>query len=163
MKTHHSSAHDFDFFTGHWRVAHRQLKQRLAGCTEWVAFDGSCKVSPLLGGAGNIDDNLIDHPSGAYRAATLRAFDPATATWSIWWLDGRFPARVDVPMVGSFDDGQGEFLCDDVFNGAPIKVRFRWRADPQHPRWEQAFSGDAGATWETNWIMYFERSNATAA
>jgi hypothetical protein len=25
-------------------------------------------------------------------------------------------------------------------------------------RWEQAFSPDAGATWEVNWVMHFTRA-----
>jgi hypothetical protein len=37
-------------------------------------------------------------------------------------------------------------------------VRFTWSgAATPTPRWEQAFSGDEGATWETNWIMDFTR------
>jgi hypothetical protein len=28
------------------------------------------------------------------------------------------------------------------------------------PRWEQAFSADGGANWETNWIMNFTRVTA---
>ena len=28
------------------------------------------------------------------------------------------------------------------------------------PRWEQAFSEDAGTTWETNWVMDFKRQEA---
>jgi hypothetical protein len=30
--------------------------------------------------------------------------------------------------------------------------------DTPGPRWEQAFSGDGGETWETNWIMEFTRA-----
>jgi hypothetical protein len=158
MKNSHFGSADFDFFIGTWRIAHRQLRERLAGSTDWLEFGGSCSTSAILGGTGNIDDNFIDHPAGAYRAATLRSFDPASGTWSIWWLDGRFPNRVDVPMVGSFSDGKGTFYAEDSYNGTPIRVRFLWTADQDRPRWEQAFSTDAGATWETNWIMDFTRA-----
>jgi hypothetical protein len=65
-----SSPQDFDFFHGRWSVQHRRLKDRLANCTEWETFGGSSNVQPLLGGAGNVDDNVIELPSGAYRAAT---------------------------------------------------------------------------------------------
>jgi hypothetical protein len=149
---------DFDFFEGRWRVAHRQLKRRLAHCAEWAEFGGSTVVGQLLGGAGNVDDNLLEHPDGAYRAVTLRAFDAASGNWSIWWLDGRTPSRLDTPMVGRFEHDIGTFHADDVFNGQPIRVRFRWhRTGEAGPRWEQAFSGDGGATWETNWTMQFVR------
>lgn len=159
MKTHHTpSRHDFDFFHGSWRIAHRQLKERLAGCHEWIEFSGTCTTQPMLAGAANVDDNVIEHPAGAYRAITLRSFDAVTKMWSIWWLDGRFPARIDTPVVGRFDDGEGVFYADDTFNGRAIKVRFMWDVHPVTPRWEQAFSADGGESWETNWIMEFSRT-----
>lgn len=150
---------DFDFFLGKWRVHHRRLRERLVGCTDWVAFDGTCTVRSLLGGAGNIDDNWLNLPGGGYRAITLRAFDVSSRLWSIWWLDGRTPHRLDPPVIGRFDKGVGTFFADDILNGQPIRVRFLWHAtDPETPRWEQAFSPDGGVTWETNWTMMFSRS-----
>jgi hypothetical protein len=151
-----SQATDFDFAHGRWTVKHRRLVKRLAGCTDWERFNGSCEMRPLLGGAGNVDDNVIDLPSGSYRAATFRAFDPVGRQWSIWWLDGRHPTDVGVPMVGRFEGPDGVFYADEVFDGRPIRVRFLWTAGTS-PRWEQAFSEDGGRNWETNWAMDFER------
>jgi len=154
-----SSPTDFDFFIGDWRVRHRRLKERLAGCDDWIEFDGACHVRRLLGGAGNCDDNLLAMPGGTYRAVTLRSFDAVTRQWSIWWLDGRFPHRLDPPMIGGFDAGTGVFFADDMFNGMPIRVRFLWHACAgDAPHWEQAFSADGGETWETNWTMAFART-----
>jgi hypothetical protein len=151
---------DFDFEFGDWDVRHRRLKERLAGCEEWVEFAGESSTRPVLGGFGNVEDNLLHLPDGPYRAIAVRSFDRRSATWSIWWLDGRFPDRIDVPVVGRFVDGLGTFLAEDTLDGRPIRIRFLWRtADPQRPRWEQAFSADGGATWETNWIMEFSRRN----
>lgn len=154
-------AGDFDFFQGAWSVRHRRLRARLVGCAEWEEFGGSVSVWPILGGAGNIDDNVLHLPGGTYRAATLRAYDAAQRRWSIWWLDGRRPDRLDVPVTGSFAAGTGTFEAEDTLDGRPIRVRFRWlhTATPT-PRWEQAFSPDAGATWETNWTMDFTRVTA---
>ncbi|GGC16072.1 DUF1579 domain-containing protein [Pseudoduganella buxea] len=147
---------DFDFIIGDWRVRHRRLQSRLNGCTEWVEFDGLSSTVRTLGGFGNLEDNLLQFPEGAFRAIAVRAYCSATGTWSIWWLDGRNPTTLDVPVVGRFSDGIGIFLADDVLDGRPIKVRFTWTAKPGHPpRWEQAFSADAGASWETNWTMAF--------
>ena len=149
---------DFDFVFGDWTVRHRRLKERLAGCTEWVEFDGEMSTRPILGGFGNLEDNLLRFPDGEFRAIALRSFDPSTSQWRIWWLDGRFPDRIDVPVVGGFRDGVGTFLARDVFAGTPITVRFLWsRVDDDHLRWEQAFSTDEGAAWETNWTMDFHR------
>ncbi len=151
-------AGDFDFFIGRWRVAHRRLKERLAGSQEWVAFAGTCVTQRILGGFGNMDDNFLDLPGDAYHAVTLRSFNTATGQWSIWWLDGRYPGSLDTPMVGRFEGGVGTFYAEDKFNEKPIRIRFLWTQPARdQPRWEQAFSPDAGATWETNWVMDFSR------
>src|SRR5262245_49618609 len=102
-------AHDFDFHFGSWNAHHRRLKERLENCTEWVEFDGTATAGPLLGGRGNMDDNVFHTPSGDYRGVTLRAFDPETKKWAIWWLDGRFPHTLDAPMIGRFENGVGTF------------------------------------------------------
>ncbi len=148
---------DFDFFFGRWAVHHRRLVQRLAGCHDWQEFGGSSVVMPLLGGLGNVDDNVIELPAGTYRAATLRAFDPAQRQWRIWWLDARWPTvPLEPPMVGGFEGSTGSFFAEDSFEGRPIHVRFLWTAGTL-PRWEQAFSEDGGRNWETNWTMAFSR------
>lgn len=154
-----SNARDFDFFVGRWTVRHRRLKERLAQSGEWEIFSGSCETRVILDGQANIDDNVIELPGCAYRAATLRAFDPATRTWSIWWLDARYPQRLDPPVVGGFTNGVGTFYANDVLSGRPIVVRFVWSDIAQmSARWQQAFSEDAGKTWETNWTMDFRRA-----
>lgn len=156
----HPGIHDFDFLAGEWRIRHRRLKERLAGSTEWAEFTGTQKAQLVMGGQGNIDDNVIDLPGGAYRAVTLRAFDPKTGLWSIWWLDGRTPqGPLEPPMRGRFQNGVGLFYADETFNGKPIKVRFIWsNITKTSARWEQAFSPDGGKTWETNWVMNFSRT-----
>ncbi len=151
--------HDFDFLMGNWKVRHHRLKHRLAGCTDWEDFSGESSFQTLLGGAGNVDDNVIDLPDGRYRAASIRAFDATTGEWRIWWLDGRYPTGIDNPVVGRFENGVGIFQAKEVIGGNPVTVRFKWSgADTATPRWEQAFSEDDGRSWETNWCMAFERA-----
>ena len=150
---------DFDFQQGYWRVQHRRLKARLAGCTEWETFDGTSEQRPLLGGNGNVEDNLLHLPGGDYRAVALRSYDPASASWAIWWLDARHPHAIDVPVIGRFEDGVGRFYADDTHEGRPVRLRFLWLAtDSATPRWEQALSADGGESWETNWTMDFARA-----
>jgi hypothetical protein len=156
--THAGTCHDFDPLVGRWRVRHRRLRDRLAGCNEWAEFEGVTDFQLLLGGQANVDDNVLDAPAGRYRAATLRAWDPAAKQWSIWWLDSRYPRDLGVPMVGHFEGGDGVFYCDDRWRDQPIKVRFLWlRTRTDTPHWEQAFSPDGGNTWETNWEMDLSR------
>ena len=153
-----SAPNDFDFVIGDWLVTHKRLKERLADCQEWVEFAGAMSTCKILGGYGNLEDNILHFPDGDVRAIALRSYDQSTEKWSIWWLDGRFPGQIDVPVVGSFEDGIGTFFARDTYAGRPITVRFVWRqisSDELH--WDQAFSSDEGRTWETNWIMNFRR------
>ncbi len=150
---------DFDFIIGDWRVRHRRLNERLAGCTDWTEFDGTSSTRKILGGFGNVEDNVLGFPEGDVRAAAFRSFDVETRTWAIWWLDGRSPHALDTPVVGGFVGTVGTFLADASIGGKPVSIRFIWNANPgSNPTWEQAFSADAGATWETNWTMVFQRA-----
>jgi hypothetical protein len=152
-----STRHDFDFLFGSWRVHHHRLDRRLAGCTDWSDFEGRSTARPLLDRLANIDENVIELPSGRYEAATVRTFDEKERRWSIYWIDGRDP-KIDTPMQGGFADGVGTFFGDDTFDGVPILVRFLWTGiTATSANWEQAFSTDGGTSWETNWAMRFER------
>ncbi len=149
---------DWSWLEGEWRVRHRKLRARFSGCEQWDEFDGTCASRLVLGGAGNVDDNWIGEPGGAYRALALRAFDAASGDWSIWWLDERFPTTLGVPVKGRFEGGVGRFAAEDRWGGKPILVRFVWSGiTPSAARWEQSFSPDRGASWESNWVMDFAR------
>ena len=151
-----SGAQDFDFLHGDWKVAHRRLKRRLLGDTDWQEFAGTCHARPILGGLGNFDENVLDLPAGRYEACTMRLFKDGV--WSIYWIDGRDPTLTPPPMQGAFKDGVGSFFADETFEGRPVKVRFLWREiTARSATWEQAMSADGGATWETNWVMRFAR------
>jgi hypothetical protein len=152
--------HDWDWLVGSWTVRHHRLKGRLVGSTEWEDFAGTSRLWLTLDGLGTVDDNVLELPGGTYRAVGIRSFDPKTSQWSIWWLDGRNPTYIEPPVHGGFKDGVGTFIGDDTLNGRPIKMRFRWsNITPTSAHWEQAFSPDGGATWETNWTMEFTRAH----
>lgn len=149
-----SGADDFDFFIGRWDVVNEQLKQRFAGCDEWDIFPATSDCRKLLGGAAHIDE--IDVPAKGFSGINLAVFDAKDRSWSLHWMDDQ--ARVFFPALrGRFEGTQGLFYGDDTDAGRPIKVRFLWQASASTPRWEQAFSIDGGANWETNWVMKFTR------
>ncbi|MBX3485432.1 DUF1579 domain-containing protein [Phenylobacterium sp.] len=145
---------DFHFLYGRWQVAHRRLVARGVGCTEWDAFGGVAFCQGLMGGLCNVDENDL----GEYgQGLTFRSFDVERQRWSIYWVDGASGA-LEPPVHGRFEGGVGRFEGDDACAGRPVKVRFLWEIlDPGQARWTQSFSYDAGATWETNWIMDFTR------
>jgi hypothetical protein len=63
-------------------------------------------------------------------------------------------------MVGKFADGQGQFYDHEEFQGRIIFARNGFSAiTPNSSRFEQAYSDNAGKTWETNWIMTFKKQN----
>jgi hypothetical protein len=154
-----SGLKDFDFLVGEWRVYSRRLKERLAGSHDWEEFDGTIVSRKYMEGWGNVDDTVFNTPQGPYRGIAPRAYDPKTGLWAIWWIDARNPhGAVDPPVKGRFVNGIGTFLAEDTLRGKPIKVRFTWsHITPTTARWEQAFSGDGGKTWEVNWTQRLER------
>jgi hypothetical protein len=152
---------DFDFLVGHWRVRHQAL---VAGSTTWREYEGQCSMQKVLGGQANVDDNFWQNSSGSYRALSVRAFDPEHHTWSIFWLDSRFPGTLGPPVIGGFDGNRGLFYGDDSVNGKAVRVRFRWFVESSSLcRWEQAYSSGDERIWETNWRMRFERIADRAA
>lgn len=154
-------ARDFDLLAGRWRVRHRYLRVTAVG-KAWREAEGPCLNTPLAGGWGNVEEYVFAASGGqpAHEAFGLRAYDPATGLWSIWWLDGRDPsAAMEPPCRGRFEaDGVGRFFADTVIDGRPTRIRLMWtKVTPQAGHWEQAYSPDAGRTWETNWTMDFDK------
>ena len=148
--------HDFDFLHGSWKVTHRRLKERGQGSQDWQHYSGRAETRPLLAGLCNIEEHRIEGQS--FSGVALRCFDRAARQWRIYWVSDR-DGLLQPPVLGRFQQGTGRFEGEDVDGGRPIRVRFLWHEiTPSSARWEQSFSYDEGKTWETNWIMDFERS-----
>jgi hypothetical protein len=149
--------HDFDFLEGCWRVHHRRLRQPLSGSSDWYEFEGSAVERTLWEGRGNFEEIEAELPTGRLRAVALRLYDPASNQWSIHWSNSD-AGRLDRPMIGEFSGGRGVFVCQEEWGGRAILQRFIWTTSgPDACRWEQAYSDDCGASWETNWVMEFTR------
>lgn len=154
----HGSVHDFDFLIGHWSVHNRRLKQRLAGSRDWIGFEADDSFSALPGGLGTEEHYTTEFWKG-FTALGLHLYDPQRRIWTLYWADNRnAPGTMQTLARGAFTGDVGVFCAPDTFNGKPILVRILWqRVDRGHARWEQAFSTDHGASWETNWTMDFTR------
>jgi hypothetical protein len=104
-----SGVNDFDFFIGGWRVKHRRLKERLAASNEWVEFEGTSTVWKILGGFGNIDDNVIDLSAGTYRAANAARVRSGRKPMVDLVARQSQSASSRPPVVGRFENGVGTF------------------------------------------------------
>ena len=153
----HDGRGDFNFLMGGWNVHHRRLRERLKGSNSWEEFEGTSVARKILGGIGNIDENVMDRASGRLEGVTLRLYDPGSQQWSLYWADS-VRGTLEKPMIGGVENGRGEFFDQETFEGRSIFSRFIWSDITETScRWEQAFSSDGGKTWETNWIMEFRR------
>jgi len=150
----------FDFLHGHWRVAHRRLKQRHVGSDDWDRFGATSACEPRLGGLVNVEE--IAMPERGFSGVTLRSFDLATGLWSIWWISS-LEGRLRPPVTGGFRNGVGTFEGDDIDGGRPIRARYVWSdITSRSACWTQSFSLDGGGAWEANWVMDFTRTEAGA-
>jgi hypothetical protein len=155
----HDGIRDFDFLHGRWRIHNRRLHHPLTGSDEWYEFAGRSTERPLLDGQGNLEEYAATRPDGTtIRAIALRLYEPATRRWTIHWSNAA-TGTLDAPMVGAFLEGRGVFYSHEQVDDRMVFVRFIWTpVNADAARWEQAYSADGGMTWETNWIMAFERS-----
>ena len=161
---HVDASHDFDFLIGAWEVSNRRLPKQLQGSNEWETFVATNRAHLLPGGIGNYDEFVPVAWRSGYVGMSLRAFNPQTQLWSIFWLtnrDGGIDASTNglqPPVVGRFEGDTGLFYGEEVMEGRLTRVRFEWtRLGPDAARWQQAFSADAGKNWEVNWVMEFKR------
>lgn len=156
-----SSAGDFDFLVGSWKMYHRRLNKRLENCREWSELESTDSNYKILSGTADMDIYRTTQMPGMegklFEGATLRLFDPKSKLWSLYWVASNVGV-LDPPVVGSFENNVGHFFTKDTFKGKNIIVVFRWDVrDKDHPVWSQAFSPDNGKTWEWNWYNVSQR------
>ena len=150
-------AHDFDFHFGMWKTHIRRLQKPLQGTHTWTNYDGTSVVSKVWGGRASLLELDASGPTGHIEGVGLRLFNPRSHQWSLNWTNSTDPVMT-TPMVGKFTHGQGQFYDEEGFQGRVILSRNGFSAiTPNSSHFEQAFSDDGGKTWETNWIMDFNR------
>lgn len=158
-----SAEKDFDFHTGNWRINNKIRKKRLKNSDEWTEFTSRCESWKILNGFGNVNqyrfekggDNVLFQ-----EGLVLRLFNPPAKLWTVYWANSR-EVTLDVPVVGSFKNKIGTFFSKDASENVSIIVRCVYDATsaPERIVWSQAFSADAGKTFETNWIMDARRQS----
>lgn len=149
---------DFNFLFGKWSIHNRVLCTRLRNAHDWREFSATCECRSL-GKLGNIVHFRAVCDGLPLEGVSLRLYNPETSEWTIRWADTPRPGAIQPPVVGRFESGKATFYGHAFFDARPVRVRVIWTRCPK-PRFEQAFSVDRGATWETNWIMSFTPSRA---
>lgn len=150
--------HDFDFNFGTWATHVSRLLHPLTGSTAWAEYDGTSVVRKVWNGRASLFELEVDGPAGHIEGVGLRLYNPQSHQWSLNWANST-DGTLETPMIGEFKNGRGEFYDQEAFNGRVIFVRNSFSdITPNSSRFEQAFSGDYGKTWEANWIMTFRRT-----
>lgn len=152
--------HDFDFIFGLWKIHLKRHVHAANGPDTWREFDGYGLYRKVWDGRANLNEFEADSPSGHVEGLTLRTYNPQTHQWSLYWASSQ-DGILDIPQVGQFHDGQGEFYAQDTLDGKSQFIRYVWThkgADSAH--FEQALSADGGRTWDVNWISDMVRVSA---
>lgn len=148
----------FDFLIGQWDVANRRLREPLTGSDEWYQTPATAVASTMHNGAISIDEMWF-HELG-FAGSSIRVHAPDHDTWTIYWVNSQ-SGHLQPPVSGrwSSDGSLFEATGDDEYDGRPIVARYYWHSvTPTGAVWEQAFSIDDGASWETNWVMTWTRT-----
>ena len=151
-------ARDFDFQFGTWKTHVKRLRKPLSGSSDWVEYDGISKVRKVWNGRASLIELEVNGAAGRIQGLGLRLYNPETRQWSINWASSS-DGVLQTPMSGGFKNGRGEFYDHESFDGRHIFARNSFfDITPNSIRFEQAFSGDGGKSWEVNWIMTFTRA-----
>lgn len=148
-----NGANDFDFFSGKtWSVKGRKRVGRFIGSETWETMEG-IETSRRIGNIGMLESLKFPKWRPGKQIQIVRLYDTNTKQWAIY--DANNPMSISPPVVGSFSNGLGIFIGDDLIDDQPVKVRFTWTCDFIHPRYQQEFSNDDGKSWEVDWQMTF--------
>jgi hypothetical protein len=147
---------DFNFLAGEWRIKHRRLKNESTG--EWDVFEGEATCWTVLEGVASIEELRI--PARNFSGMGIRICDVEKHVWADFWINSRSGVLTPPGLMGTFQNGVGTFIADDMDGDKPIKVRGVWdRIVPgKSHRWYQAVSRDGGKTWAENWSMDWLRA-----
>ena len=150
--------HDFDFNLGTWMEHSSRLQHPLTGSTTWVEMAGTSVFRKIWNGRAQIVELEADGPSGHLELLSLRLYNPQARQWNLSFATSKVGVLGVPPAIGDFKNGRGEFYDQELFDGKAIWVRFTvFPITPDSAQSEQAFSGDGGKTWETNWINKYAR------
>jgi hypothetical protein len=133
---------DFDWMVGSWKADLKRLVNPLTGSTTWVEYEGTQTTTTILNGKAVMDEFVVDSAATKTKveALTIRLYNPANQTWSIYWANAK-NGEISLPAtVGRWTNGRGEFYDHEQLNGRWILVRYVWSdVTPTSAHFEQPF------------------------
>jgi hypothetical protein len=147
----------FDFEIGTFKSHSRRLLKPLTGSTKWVETDGTTVVNRVWGGRANLAEIHIDPPFGPIDFLALRWYNPTAHQWFLDFANAA-DGTLGVPMAGVFNQGRVDFYDAETVGDKSTLVHFAlWPTSRDTGASEQAFSADAGQTWEVNYRTVYTR------
>lgn len=141
----------FDFWLGEWDV---NLRIRQDDLSWQDSVQAQAHVFPILDGKAVLEL----WSSGPIKGYSLRYFDVERGEWVLWLNWPGENRSGSSSLGGTFRHGRGEFFSTSQRNGTETISRYTFSdITPDSLRWDDAFSGDGGATWSHGWIMEFTR------
>ena len=151
--------HDFDWQFGDWKVHMSRLLHPLTGSKTWTPLNGTVIVKKIWDGRANLAEIEVSGPLGHLEFLSLRLYDPETHEWTLHFASSN-SGEMGAPMYGKFENRRGVFYDQEAAGDKTVFVRFVFSdATANSAKDEQAFSEDAGKTWEVNWINLHTRVN----
>ncbi len=155
--------HHFDFNFGSWKTRVSRLQHPLSGSTTWMEYEGTSSITKVWNGRASLFELQVMGPAGHIEGVGLRLYNPDSHQWSLNWANSN-DGTMTRPLFGEFNEGRGQFMDQEQFGDRMIFVRNGFsEIAPTSSRFEQAFSDDEGKTWETNWVMTFNKETVAQA
>lgn len=149
---------NFSFLLGSWRTHSVRVAHPLSGDRATFSCDGTSSTRPFWGGHADLEDGEAGCPAQSTGFVTMRLYDAASGRWLLYSATQSNGLTTGLPAVGRFDgDAVADFYQRKTFDGRSILVRDRWLAERDGPRLEEAYSADAGKTWETEVTTQYRR------
>src|SRR5581483_9714522 len=151
--------HDFDFEFGTWKTHLKRLVHPLTGSHTWVEYEGTTVVRKVWNGRANLAELEAHGSAGNLEVLSLRLYNPEAHQWGLN-ITASASGVLSPAAVGEWRNKRGDFVDEETINGRTVLVRFDISGvTPDSYRVEQAFSEDAGKTWEVNLIITAKRQH----
>lgn len=150
-------AHDFDFAVGVWKTDIVRRVHPLSGSDETMHLVGTVTGRKVWDGRAQLEEIEADGPNGHWEGMTAFLYDPKARQWSMNFANSA-EGKINVPMIGSFENRRGELIAQDTLNGRSVLVRGVWSdITPTSHTYQESYSADGGRTWEVAFTAHKTR------